>query len=268
MSPALRRLGGGSSGSGVVAPVTKRLAARLGRGRMFPRRLPHDLGGCRFPASLEGGAKFLRLRAHEFDPVLTQFAKSSITNGSVVWDVGANVGLFAFAAAGLAGRSGTIIAVEPDGWLAANLRRASRWNPDAAEVIVVPAAISDRLGLTEFIVANNNRAVNYIAQAGRTSITGGARERQLVPTLTLDCLAENLPMPDVLKIDVEGAEALVLAGAGHVLEVGPTIFIEAGESTSAAVHRILAPHGYRYVNASTGRSCDMPVFNTIATRGR
>ena len=37
--------------------------------------------------------------------------------GDVVWDIGANVGLFAFAAANRAGSSGQVIAVEPDLWL-------------------------------------------------------------------------------------------------------------------------------------------------------
>ena len=253
---------------GAVAPALKRLAARAGRGRMFARRLPQDLGGCRFPASLEGGARYLRLRANRFDPVLTSFAKMATTTGAVVWDVGANVGLFTFVAAGLAGPTGTVVAVEPDYWLAANLRRASQWNPESAEIIVIPAAISDRVGLTDLVVAKNNRAANYITAGGGSPVTGGARERHTVPTLTLNCLAESLPMPDVLKIDVEGAEVLVLAGADHVLDNRPTIFIETGERTSAAVHHILAGYGYSYIDASTGRSCDMPVFNTIATAAR
>ena len=251
---------------GLAAEVfrLKKLIARVGRGRAFSRRLPEDLGGCRFPASLEGGTKFLRLRADRFDPVLTDFARSAVKRGSVVWDVGANVGLFTFAAAGLAGPMGTVVAAEPDIWLAGNLRRAVRWNPAAAEVIVVPAAISDTLGLSDFMVANSARAVSYIGPAIGTALTGGVRERQMVPTLTLDCLADTLPLPDVLKIDVEGAEALVLAGASRVLKAGPIILVETVERTSEMVHHILSAHGYSYRDASTGRSSDMPVFNTIA----
>jgi FkbM family methyltransferase len=232
---------------------------------MFPRRLPDDLGGCRFPASLEGGSKFLRLRSQHFDPVLTDFAKSAITEGSVVWDIGANVGLFTFVAAGLAGPTGTVVAVEADTWLVGNLRQAARWNSSAAKIIVIPVAIGDATGLGEFLVAKSARAVSYLAPALGTSLTGGIRERQTVPVLTLDCLAQTLAQPDVLKIDVEGAEALALAGAHHVLEGKPTIFIEAVERTSPLVHNLLAPHGYRYRDASTGLACAVPVFNTIAT---
>ena len=232
---------------------------------MFPRQLPKELGGCRFPASFEGGAKFLRLRSHNFDPLLTQFAKDTVQPGSVVWDIGANVGLFVFAAAGLAGPSGTVVAVEPDIWLAGNLRRASRWNPTAAKVVVLPVAIADDNGLTDFVIAKNGRAVNYLAAALGSAVAGGVREHQTVPTLTLDCLAKNLPMPHVLKIDVEGAEAMVLAGAHTVLENRPTILIESSERTSAAVDRILSTYGYGYVDAATGQRTELPAVNAIAT---
>jgi len=231
---------------------------------MFPRRLPAELGGCRFPASLEGGAKFLRLQPHRFDPVLTQFAASTVTVGAVVWDIGANVGLFTFAAAGLAGPTGRVVAVEPDIWLVANLRRAASWNPSAAKVYVVPVAIADRIGISEFTVAQNNRAVSFLTAAIGSPVAGGVRERQLVPTLTLDSLAETLPLPDVLKIDVEGAEDLVLAGADRVLEHRPKLLIETSDRTSPAIHRVLSAHGYGYVDASTGRPCALPVFNTLA----
>ena len=248
-------------------PRLQQLVMRAGRSRMFPRRLPPALGGCRFPASLEGGTKFLRRRPERFDPVLTAFARSAVTEGSVVWDIGANVGLFTFAAAGLAGPTGTVVAVEADTWLAGNLRRAARWNPGAATIVVVPAAISATVGLSELLVANSARAVSHLDAAHGTNLTGGTRERHTVPTLTLDCLAESLPLPDVLKIDVEGAEALVLAGGRHVLEARPTIFVETTEHTSPLVHSVLASHGYRYVDGSTGLQCDLPVFNTIARPG-
>lgn len=207
----------------------------------------------------------MRPRAHDFDPVLTSFAKTAVRDGSVVWDIGANVGLFTFAAAGLAGSTGIVVAVEPDTWLAGNLRRASRWNPSAARIVVIPAAIADRNGLNEFVVTNNARATNYIVQARGSSITGGVREHQMVPTLTLDCLAEALPKPMVLKIDVEGAEILVLAGAQSVLETRPTILIESFDRTRDAVHRTLSKYDYRYIDAATGQPCSRPVFNTIAT---
>jgi hypothetical protein len=88
--------------------ITKAVS-RVGHSRAFSRRLPRDPGGCRFPASLEGGAKFLKRDPHNFDPGLTRLVQQYVKPGSLVWNVGANVGLFAFAGAGLAGEIRTCI---------------------------------------------------------------------------------------------------------------------------------------------------------------
>lgn len=126
------------------------------RGRAFRRRLPPSLGGAVFPASTDGGLKHLRLDAASIDPMLTGFAKRFVKPGMVVWDVGANVGLFTFAAAGLAGPSGRVVAVEADIRLAGNLRRAAAWNTDGkktATVDVVPTALAGSVGVAEFNIA-------------------------------------------------------------------------------------------------------------------
>jgi FkbM family methyltransferase len=46
--------------------------------------------------------------------------------GSVVWDIGASVGLFSFSAAALAGPGGFVLAIEPDVWLAHLLARSAQ----------------------------------------------------------------------------------------------------------------------------------------------
>jgi FkbM family methyltransferase len=247
-----------------VQLALKRLVSRAGHGRSFLRRLPPDLGGCSFPASLEGGAKYLKWDAHTIDPVLTDFARAYIRPGHVVWDVGANVGLFTFAAAGLAGPAGRVVAIEADTWLVGNLRRAAERNAGRANVHVIPVAASDGVGVAQFHIARSNRATNYLAAAGGSSGTGGVRQVQDVPTLPLDALLEHYPAPDVLKIDVEGAEALVLAGASKVLSGRPVVLAEVYSEHSEAIARMLTPLGYRFLDAATGAATDLPSYNTIA----
>jgi FkbM family methyltransferase len=241
----------------------KRLAATAGHGRSVPRRLPKDLGGLRFPASLEGGSKFLKLNAHNFDPVLTDFAVAYVKPGHVVWDIGANVGLFTFVAAGLAGRDGHVVAVEADTWLAGRLRRAADWNRERARVDVLPVAVSAEPGVGEFIIARSTRATNYLAVAGGSTMTAGVREIQYVPTLPLDTLLGTFPIPDIIKIDVEGAERQVLAGARGVLDSRPTLLLEAFPDHDNDLHELLAPYGYQYKDATTHRPVDRPTFNVI-----
>ena len=247
----------------VRAEAAKRLVARLGSGQTFTRRLPADLGGCRFPAALDGGTKFLRLNAHRFDPPLTRFAQRYVQPGSTVWDIGANVGLFTFVAAGLAGRDGRVLAVEADTWLVGNLRRAAARNPDAAQVTVLPAAASAGFGFAEFVVSRAARATSHLASAGGSGATGGVRERQLVPTVPLDALLP-LGRPDVLKIDIEGGEVDALAGASQVLAGRPVLLMEVYEQASETVHDLLEPYGYRYLDPADHLRVERPTFNVIA----
>ena len=77
---------------------------------------------------------------------LFDFAREFVHAGSVVWDVGANVGLFSIAAAQRAGVRGKVVAIESDIWLAALLRKSAAVQPPmSARVQVIPAAVFDCL---------------------------------------------------------------------------------------------------------------------------
>ncbi|MGI8449952.1 MAG: FkbM family methyltransferase [Streptosporangiaceae bacterium] len=143
------------------------------------------------------------------DPALLRLAQELIRPGDVVWDIGANLGLFTFASAVATGPSGYVLAVEPDIQLAALLNRAKAVNRGHGSVEVVPAAITDDLGVARFNIAARNRSTNHLDGFGTTQ-TGGVRNTQLVPTMTLDWLTKRFPAPDLVKIDVEEAEARVL----------------------------------------------------------
>ena len=107
------------------------------------------------------------------DPLLFQLVRQFVKQGATVWDIGANVGLFSFAAAALAGESGSVLAIEPDPWLASLMNRtAGRPVPGHAPVSILSLAISDRLALSQLHIAKRGRASNFLAGAGRSE-TGG-----------------------------------------------------------------------------------------------
>lgn len=231
------------------------------------RRLPPPFASARIYVSTEGGLRYLARTMADVDPMLLQLAGEVVRRGDTVWDVGANMGLFSFAAAVAAGPEGHVLAIEPDTQLAGQLRRSAAEGTDRAPVEVLPAAVADDLSVARFHVARRNRATNHLAGFG-SPMTGGTRSTQLVPTVTLDWLAERFPAPDVLKIDVEGAEQAVLSGGAGVLARSPRVICEVAARNAAAVTDILAGHGYTLYNGERRGGSRVPVatapFNTLA----
>lgn len=135
-------------------------------------------------------------------------------------------------------------------------------------MVILPVAVSDRLDVAEFHIAARGRCSNHLAGKGGSQ-TGGTRERQHVITVTLDWLAERFAAPSVLKVDVEGAEALVLRGGRELLaRARPRILIEVYEENAEEVGRLLGEHGYKLYDADQPvrmrRPLTLPSFNTLA----
>jgi FkbM family methyltransferase len=224
----------------MLRPALERTSHRV----VIRRRLPAPFAAARIYASSEGGLRYLRPRMAGVDPALLRLAAEVVRPRDTVWDIGANLGLFSFAAAVSAGPAGRVLAVEPDAVLVRLLRRSAAANRGHAPVEVLPAAVADSLSVARFHVARRNRSTNHLDGFG-TSQTGGVRATELVPTVTLDWLATHFPTPNVIKIDVEEAEVTVLAGASSTLRASlPTIICEVAGCNATAVREILTAHGY------------------------
>ena len=100
----------------------RRLVETLSRNRVVKRRLPQDLGGGTFYASPDAALRYW-LPWGEYDPLLIDVARKLVKPGMTVWDVGANVGLFSFAAAHLSRTQ--VLAIEPDPFLAHLITRTA-----------------------------------------------------------------------------------------------------------------------------------------------
>ncbi|HEX7155022.1 MAG TPA: FkbM family methyltransferase [Thermoanaerobaculia bacterium] len=126
-----------------------------------------------------------------------------IKPGDVVYDIGANVGFFTLLAARLAGDGGHVYAFEPLPRNLTFLRRHLTLNR-LTNVTVLPLAVAAAPGVARFQEGSN------------PSMGGLAPEGTLeVETSSLDAL--DLRPPRFMKIDVEGAESEVLAGALRTL---------------------------------------------------
>jgi FkbM family methyltransferase len=203
-----------------------------------------------------------------YEKPLIDWLRRTLTPADVFWDVGANIGAITLIAAQCAAR---VVAFEPDPRALASLRRNLEAN-GVANVDVVPAALGDRDGM----------AVLHQAEAGNTGMTSLLADRAVVvgtvsvPVMTADDLVARRPelTPHVIKLDVEGAEGAVLAGALRVLESGHVralVFEDrrgaSGQPASTSLTGRLCALGYRVdpLGASDEAAADN-LFNFLATR--
>jgi FkbM family methyltransferase len=183
---------------------------------------------------------------------------NTVAPGTVFLDVGANVGFYTLLASSLVQDSGKVFAFEPVPRNVRYLEKHLTMNA-VQNVTLFKAAVSDHPGKATFQEGPSN-------SEGKLSEDG----ELVVDLVSLDDLFLKglIPLPDYIKIDVEGAEFSVLRGARHVLTVGrPTIFLAThGDEVRSKCLSMLQSLGYScrpLSNATDITSCD----EFVATRG-
>lgn len=138
---------------------------------------------------------------------------AAIGTDDVVWDVGANLGVFSLLAAERA-RDGHVVAIEPYIPTALRLEESVELAEPAAHVDVVEAALSDTTG---WVALGVDRA--EIGTQTPTLEPRPGQQKHIVEEVAGDELVEHgdLPAPTVVKIDVEGAECQVIDGLEETL---------------------------------------------------
>jgi FkbM family methyltransferase len=245
-------------------------AEYVSRGVVLRRRLPAKFGHLPIYVTPEAGLRYWWAMSR-VDPVLYSMAEEIVKPGAVVWDVGANVGLFSLCAAALSGQSGLVLAIEPDFWLAHLINRSSqrleagRYKCSPVEVLCT--SISDSNRISKLAIAERARASNYLIEATGSSEAKGTRCVQPTVSLTLDFLLEYFPAPSVLKIDAETHEVGVLLGAERLLnEVRPTIWCEVSAQNSEELTKVLHAAKYKLYGAQVRphQPIDRAWFHTLA----
>jgi FkbM family methyltransferase len=168
-----------------------------------------------------------------------------VPDGSLVIDVGANVGFFSLRFARWVGDGGKVIAIEPENLNYASLIAALKRQGLQHRVDALQAVAAAEAG-TLLLEINPLHPADHKLSLDGTGIP--------VTAVTLDQLIADKRRlrPALVKIDVQGAEMLVLKGAGDILKsAAPALFIELheeglvkfGTSVSAILDH-LTQHGY------------------------
>lgn len=143
--------------------------------------------------------------------------RSLLKPGMCVADIGANIGLYAAVAAKAVGPTGLVVAIEPAPHNFALLERTAELN-GFAQIRPIQAAAGDRPGELALYLSDDNTGDNRIY-----ATPAGPRREVRVRCVRLDDLwaSEAFPAPDVIKIDIQGAEALAFEGMGQLLTRKP-----------------------------------------------
>lgn len=178
-------------------------------------RVAH-IGEVRFRFLGHHGLFFFEL----YEPHMVQFMRSFLRPGDCAIDLGANAGYLSAVALDCVGKTGRLIAVEAAPAHHAELRWLERLNPEHS-VMALHCAAGDHDGeISLFLSAH--RGWHSTVRGFNTAVSPQTEEVR-VPLCMLDTLVEREGLMRagairLIKIDVEGAEQAVIAGATKVLE--------------------------------------------------
>ena len=209
---------------GVLHRIAQFIASKLPR-IAYPVLLG-TLRGHRFVlGSLAGAGGGASVYLNQVEPEQSEALLGILKPGDIFFDIGANVGYYTLLASKRIGNKGLVYAFEP---LIRNIYYLSRHVNlnHATNVVIISAACADVVNIARFSFGQNT-AEGHILTTSADIGNVSPKDRSLVPVVTVDAVSALLSVqPNVLKIDVEGAELAVLRGARATLySARPYIFL-------------------------------------------
>jgi len=156
----------------------------------------------------------------------------SMDNGSTMWDIGANVGLYSIYASKI--RSCRVYAFEPSVF---NLELLARniFNNDLVEYItIIPLPLSNELKINSLNMTTTEWG-GALSTFGEKYGHDGKELSEIFKFNTIGLSMEdavkllNIPSPDYVKMDVDGIEHLILKGGSVILKKIKSILVEVNE---------------------------------------
>lgn len=229
-------------------PMRNRLAAAAYR-IMYGRALAECAWrGNAFVVRTPDGTEVRSVREFDPAPLAADFAGGAPGPGSVVMDVGGNIGAVASWLARRVGPAGRVIVFEPDAGNLVTLRRNLALN-GVANAEVVEKGAWESAGTLEFHAGGN-----YTSSFRETDYVRKRPDLYRVvslPVTTIDAEVARLGLQrlDLIKMDIEGSEGPALRGARDTLRrLRPAVVVEThtvqGRPTLDEVRGVLGEAGY------------------------
>ena len=193
----------------LARPIRRALNRAAPRGLTVVEVAAGSLAGARLSLDLQA-EKYYWLGTYE--PDLQAAVAEFVRPGFVIYDLGANIGFVTLLFARAVGESGYVYAFEPLPQNQERLQYNLELNRLQERVECIAAAVVDRQQVVEFLTGPSHKMGKVQGSAGHEALTYG--EPIAVQGISLDVFAGEagrLP-PDLIKIDIEGGEALALPG--------------------------------------------------------
>ena len=167
-------------------------------------------------------------KSNRSEPETFEWIRTYLKDGEVLWDIGANIGMFSLYAA--LERKNSILSIEPSAESYATLNANIRLNKLDDQIKALCFAGGKETNLLQLYMkdpssgASHNSIDSNTNQFGVFEVTG----LQSVVAVKLDDLLnlKGVPSPDHIKLDVDGKETEILQGASNVLTAVKSILIE------------------------------------------
>lgn len=177
--------------------------------------------------NIQGGKMYVNTQDMSFVPSLmvsgvyekyeTELFKKLIKPGMTVVDIGSNIGYYSLIAAKLAGNNGKVYAFEPEPNNYNLLVKNIKIN-NYANIIPIQEAVSNKRGNTKLFIDKINLGNPSFSKNNVPTPKEGFVK---VEAITLDEFFENVVKDskvDIIKMDTQGAEGLIVEGAGKLLK--------------------------------------------------
>jgi FkbM family methyltransferase len=179
------------------------------------------------------------------EPPVQEALRRLIAPGAVFYDIGANVGFFTILGARLVGPQGRVVAFEPVPACARAVASNIALN-GFAHAEIREAAVGARSGRDQLLVVGE-ASWSHLASTGRHA---DVRDEIDVAVVSIDELvaAGEIPPPDVMKIDTEGAELQAIAGMRATIEAHRPAIVCELHDTNEAFCALMDEIGYTTTN--------------------